>query len=1019
MPNMPSPYEMRNWKQVALGYDAFVFDFNLTGQYLPLIFWSTNTVNYPNHNSFGLHTVVGTPYPNSAEAINVLPAVISASLAGINKSNQNGYNWVLMCEEFFNKRPEENVYLNSPVASSGSDWWYETMPNVFFYQLYDMYPNTGDFAYQFTTVADRWLEAVVTMGGSTTPWHRPYMNYRAWKLSTMTPLATGVTEPEAAGAIAWLFYNAYVETGNPEYRIGAEWCMEFLDNWFTNPSYELQLPYGAYIAARMNAELGTTYDIEKLVNWCFTTNGNVRNWGATLGKWGEYDCYGLIGEAKYDGYAFIMNGFEQVGALVPMVRYDDRFARAIGKWVLNVVNATRLFYPNYLPDENQDSEAWAHQYDPNSYIAHESMRESWMGYSPYATGDAIAGGWGATNLALYGSSHVGIFGGIIDTTNVEMILKLDVLKTDYFHNEAYPTYLYFNPYDVEKTVQIDVGSGQHDLYDAVTNSFLQTNVSGVTSFTIPPDAAVLVVLTPAGGTITYDFDKMLVNGIIVDYQSGNTVGNYWPRIKSLAADTTTVIFGANTNVYCTASDRDNDELSYTWNASGGTIGGSGTEVNWTAPSLEGTYVITCLVDDGNGGQDTDSVNVEVVEYINHVPVILSLTADPKKIDLGATTQLTCIATDPDDDTLSYIWTSTYGPIIGDDSTVTWTAPENEGYYYVSCMVDDGRGGQAEDSVGIVVQDSSNVGTGIPVAYYPFNGNANDESGLDNHGSVHGAVLVADRFGNANSAYYFDGVDDHIRVPNHASLNFRDEISISFWMKIEQFYSRETYPISHGNWENRWKVSITPGDQTVRWTIKTDDGIKDLDSQTQLVTDTFYNVTVLYDGSDFEIYINGELDVSSSWSGLILPTTIDLTIGQVLPNNPNYNFKGVLDDIRIYNYALSVEEIQNIYNESASIKEPRDYLTESQILQTYPNPFYKSIVIDYLLTGRDSALTTIKVCNILGQYIRTLIKEKQKAGRHMVRWDGKDNTGRQLSNGIYFLLLERGESKDTKKILRIR
>ncbi|MCK4322099.1 DNRLRE domain-containing protein [candidate division WOR-3 bacterium] len=97
----------------------------------------------------------------------------------------------------------------------------------------------------------------------------------------------------------------------------------------------------------------------------------------------------------------------------------------------------------------------------------------------------------------------------------------------------------------------------------------------------------------------------------------------------------------------------------------------------------------------------------------------------------------------------------------------------------------------------------------------------------------------------------------------------------------------------------------------------------------------------------------------------------------------------------------------------------NYRTGCLLLRTYPNPFVKSIAIDYLLTGRESALTTLKVYNILGQYIRTLIKEKQKAGRYTVRWDGKDNTGRQLSNGIYFLLLERGESKDTKKILRIR
>ena len=1015
MPNMPQPYEMRNWEQVTWGYDSLVFNFDLTGQYLPLIFWNTNTVNYPNHNSFGLHTVVGTSYPNSAEAINVLPAVISASLVGIDKSSQDGYNWVLMCEEFFNKRPEENVYLNSPVASSGSDWWYETMPNVFFYQLYYMYPNTGDFEYQFTTVADRWLEAVVTMGGSTTPWHRPYMNYRAWKLSTMTPVTTGVPEPEAAGAIAWLLYNAYVETGNPKYRIGAEWCMEFLDNWSTNPSYELQLPYGAYIAARMNAELGTTYDIEKLVNWCFTPNGNVRNWGATLGNWGGYDCYGLIGEAKYDGYAFIMNGFEHVGALVPMVRYDDRFARAIGKWVLNVANASRLFYPNYLPDENQDSEEWAHQYDPNSYIAHEAMRESWMGFSPYATGDAVSGGWGATNLALYGSSHVGIFGGIIDTTNVEMILQLDVLKTDYFHDEAYPTYLYFNPYNVEKTVQIDVGSSQHDLYDAVTNSFLRTNVSGTTSFTIPPDAAVLVVVTPAEGTITYDLDKTLIDGVIVDYRSGRTVENYPPRIKSLAADSTMVVFGANTTVYCTASDRDNDALSYIWNASGGTIIGSGTEVVWVAPNLEGTYVITCLVDDNHGGQDTDSVSIEVVESINHTPIILSLTADCRKIDLGAKSKLTCTAMDPDGDTLLYTWISAYGTLIGGGSTATWVAPEIQGIYYITCRVDDGRGGQAMDSIGIVVLDFSNVGTGVPVAYYPFNGNANDESGLGNHGIVYGATLVADRFGNANSAYYFDGVDDYIRVPNRPSLNFQEEISISFWMKIEQFFDREAYPISHGNWENRWKISITPGDQTVRWTVKTAAGIKDLDSQTQLVRDTFYNITVLYDGSDFEIYINGELDASSSWSGLILPTTIDLTIGQVLPNNPNYNFKGVLDDIRIYNYALSVEEIQNIYCENIPIKDTlQDYVPYKYILyQNYPNPFTSTTTICYQLPIESEV--KLRIYSLTGRLVRELINTTKKAGYYQVRWDGKDTYGRVM-NGVYFYSLKAGTYADTKKMV---
>ena len=170
MPNSPEPYEMRDWKAVTLGYDSLVFDFSLSGQYLPLIWLNTQTTNYPQHNSFGLQTAVGTNSPGNAEAINILPAVVGATLAGIDKSDQNGNNWVLMCEEFFNNRPEENVYLNGWISSSGNDWWYDTMPNVFFHQLYDLYRGTGDFENQFLSVADQWFRAVESMGGGVTPW---------------------------------------------------------------------------------------------------------------------------------------------------------------------------------------------------------------------------------------------------------------------------------------------------------------------------------------------------------------------------------------------------------------------------------------------------------------------------------------------------------------------------------------------------------------------------------------------------------------------------------------------------------------------------------------------------------------------------------------------------------------------------------------------------------------------------------------------------------------------------------
>lgn len=997
MPNEPTPYEMRNWKQVALGYDSLVFDFNQTGQYLPLIWQDANGVNYPSHDRFGLHTVVGTTVPNNAEAINVLPAVISASLVGIDKSNQNGANWVLMCEEFFNRRPEENVYLNNPVTSSGNDWWYDAMPNIFFYQLYDLYPNIGDFAYQFITVADRWLEAVKAMGGSTTPWQRPFMNYRAWYLETMTPNNSGVKEPESAGSIAWILYNAFVKTGNIQYRIGAEWALEFLNNFSTNPSYELQLPYGAYIAARMNAEIGTTYDIEKLVNWCFTTVGNVRNWGATLGNWGGYDCYGLIGEAKYNGYAFIMNGFEQVGALVPMVRYDDRFARAIGKWVLNVANASRLFYPNYLPDENQDSELWAHQYDPKSYIAHEAMREIWYDISPYATGDAIIGGWGTTNLALYGSSHVGIFGGIIDTTNVEKVLILDVIRTDYFRDLAYPTYLLFNPYSINSDVAINVGNSQSDIYDAVSNTFIQTNVNGVVNVNLPADDASLLVFVPSGGVISYELDKMLVNGIVVDYRSGQIVPNYPPRIKSLTPEPNIVMINENAMLYCTTDDKDNDQLNYVWSSDYGIIIGDSSNISWHAPDSAGTYTISCIVDDGNSGADTSQVQIEVID--NQNPSILDIIADPFEIDKTDTTIISCLAYDPDGDSITYIWNSPTGYIIGSGSLVSWVAPDTVGYFHITCNIDDGRGGHDIDSIGVVV--------GKLVAYYPFNGNGNDESGFLNHGYVSGATLVNDRFGNPNSAYYFDGVDDFIQIYNHPSLNSQKQITVNFWISANEFFTREAYPISHGNWENRWKVSIT--NRRLRWTIKTDttlnSGIKDLDSQTILKLDSLYNVTVIYDGDATKIYINGLLDASSAWGGLILPTTINLTIGQHLPGNNNYNFKGILDDIRIYNKALSLEEIQGLYTCIESHKNS-SMINKFYLEQNYPNPFNHSTIIKYQIPITSNV--NLSVFNIIGQRITTLVSEKQKAGFYLYTWDAS-----QFASGIYYFRIQTDKNSGQK------
>ncbi len=1001
MSDFPAPYLMRDWKEVTIGYDSFVFDYNKQGEYLPLLFFRNNTVNYPGDISFGLHTVVGTTSPTSGEAINVIPAVVGATLVGIDKSSQDVNNWVRMCREYFNNRPEQNVYKNHPVDDTYDDWWYETMPNVFFYQLYDLYPNTDDFDFQLRSVANQWLKAVETMGGSSTPWNVPYMDYTGWNLSNMTPHIGNVREPEAAGALAWILYNAYKETGEEKYKNGAEWSMEFLNNYPTNPSYELQLPYGIYIAAKMNAELGTQYNIEKMLNWTFDV-GPLRNWGSVVGTWGGLDMHGLIGEVNgTNDYPFLMNTFQQAGALLPLLRYDDRFADALGKWMLNAANATRYFYPNYLPANKQDSEEWAFQYDPNSYIGHEAIRQSMYGSSPYATGDAIAGGWGYTNLVLYGSSHVGIFGSIIDTTDVEGILKLDLLKTDFFREEAYPTFLFYNPYDLDKTVSFDVGTNK-DIYESTSNTFLSSGVSGITQITISANRSYIVVLTPNGGNITYDYDKMLVNGVVVDYMSGQTVSNYPPRIKSLAALQNKILRNDSTTIYCTAVDRDGDDLQYQWSSDAGNFFGSGANIIWEAPNETGLFIIEAIVNDGKGESVFAQIEIEVVEKFNTAPTINLLKAEPRKVDLGGMTEIECIASDKENDEITYEWFASEGFINGTGSKINWTAPNAEGNYYIVCKVSDPDGECSSDSIAIAVRDFSITQTGDLILLLPFNGNAQDESGNNNAVTVNGAVLTSDRFGNLQSAYKFDGVDDNMRIANSTFLNFSNSITLNFWIYIDQLYDREQYPISHGNWDSRWKVSIS--NNKIRWTINTAGGITDLDSETIITKGQWYNVTGYYSGQDMELYINGRLDAFKYFNGGINSSSVDLTLGQTVPNNTQYNFNGKIDDVRLFDYALPYDEIVQFYDIETSVEDIDDDLPLSfQLLQNYPNPFNSQTNITFRV--RNNSLVKIDIYNILGQKVISLLNKEMAAGQHSVIWDGKTNNGDKTNSGIYFIRMK--------------
>ena len=190
-------------------------------------------------------------------------------------------------------------------------------------------------------------------------------------------------------------------------------------------------------------------------------------------------------------------------------------------------------------------------------------------------------------------------------------------------------------------------------------------------------------------------------------------GNQPPVIQSLVAQSQQIYPSGNTEVTCMAQDADGDQLNFTWSATGGSFSGSGPTVVWKAPPTYGTYTVTVAVDDGKGGTVQSSVQITV--GANQSPIISSLSANPSGILYGGTTLLTCVASDPDGDTVTYNWSASAGSISGVGNKVTWIAPSKSGSFNITVLVSDGKGGQTQGNVLVTVSAATNMTTITPIA----------------------------------------------------------------------------------------------------------------------------------------------------------------------------------------------------------------------------------------------------------------------------------------------------------------
>lgn len=195
-----------------------------------------------------------------------------------------------------------------------------------------------------------------------------------------------------------------------------------------------------------------------------------------------------------------------------------------------------------------------------------------------------------------------------------------------------------------------------------------------------------------------------------------------------------------------------------------------------------------------------------------------------------------------------------------------------------------------------------------VAYYPFTGNADDESEFFvNDGTVFGATPATDIRGNADNAYQFDGSNDYIDCSKDASLDVSESVSITAWINLASF-SSEGSILSKRIEDNegyQLKISNSPQLQVVLNTsLKAFTSFSGYDNQWVFVAATS-------DGTDVKLFINGTEKESNPNGAPVLISRANLYLGKF--SSFSY-FNGSIDEVRIYNRTLSQAEITKLYND---------------------------------------------------------------------------------------------------------
>ena len=293
----------------------------------------------------------------------------------------------------------------------------------------------------------------------------------------------------------------------------------------------------------------------------------------------------------------------------------------------------------------------------------------------------------------------------------------------------------------------------------------------------------------------------------------------------------------------------------------------------------------------------------------------------------------------------------------------------------------------------------------------------DQTGNNNTGTLYNGMGWSK--GQIANGVILDGIDDYAEIPSSTSLDIDgDAVSVSVWARLDLLPAElpGAYGPIYDSESDNYVIYEDKGNNELRFKVTTSGGAERPGiPATDLKVNEWLHIVGVYDGFNAMIFLNGEMKDSHELEGTVTP-------GQVarLGTSLGSYFKGSIDNIQIFDRALSDTEIKFLYDEikiSAINESTADLPEDYRLEQNYPNPFNPVTTLVYAI--RHAGPVSLNVYDLRGRKVAELVNKYMNPGSYRVTWDGRDQTGTPVASGIYFYKISAGRFTATKKMTLIR